>query len=574
MKIDNRGIALLLAAFSLAACGGDAGESAEPKRETEAAAEKRIASGDAGESSAAVEAEERQRAEAPAGKEEPDSPTVPDAYFGELRWEPVEEPIRAEDRERDSVVLLVADALNVRHLAIYAYERPTSPALERLANGGTVFTGHVSNSSWTRPSFTTIVTGLPKKRHRVELKGPPLVFDIETLAERFLKAGYRTAGIVGNPLIREVWGYAQGFQYWEDIKTMEVRGFPPDEILMDRALRWLERTGDEPFFLVMFLTAPHPPYKPPSKARRFLEEVPEGDYNEHPFKEYTEPMPREEHLRVVAAYDDEVAYMDRQIGRLLDFLERSGRDEDTSIIFTADHGELFGQHNCYLHAYHMWEQALRVPLVIASPRLPAGGTLEDRPTTHVDLAPTALELAGLDRPAGDELPGKSLLRLLAEPEGHRPRVLFSQYNAHGVRRQAIRKGGLKLVHHHRVEMRAEGDLNELHPHLEDRPDPRQLPTLAWEKERYELYDLKRDPAEKRDLFSKRRESPELLELTAALRKRIAGGEDGAPGKLSQELIDALEAAGYLRRADESEASSEDEKKSEPDEDEPEKPERS
>ncbi|MFO8073212.1 MAG: sulfatase [Polyangia bacterium] len=574
MRSYWKGIVFSIAALSLVACGGDGGENAEPKRETKAAADRRVASGDAGERSPAGKAEKQQRAETAGEKAKQDPPSVPDAYFGELPWESVEEPIRVEDRERDSVVLLVADALNVRHLGIYGYERPTSPELERLANRGTVFTGHVSNSSWTRPSFTTIVTGLPKKRHHVELEGPPLVFDIETLAERFLKEGYRTAGIVGNPLIREVWGYAQGFQYWEDIKTMEVRGFPPDEILMDRALRWLESTGDEPFFLVMFLTAPHPPYKPLPKARRFLEKVPEGDYNAHPFKEYTEPMPREEHLRVVAAYDDEVAYMDRQIGRLLDFLERNDRDGDTSIIFTADHGELFGQHGCYLHAYHMWEQALRVPLVIASPRLPARGTLEDRSTTHVDLAPTALELAGLERPSRDELPGKSLLRLLAEPEGHRPRVLFSQYTAHGVRRQAIRKEGLKLVHHHRVESRTETDLNELHPHLEDRPDPRELPSLAWDGERYELYDLIRDPGEERDLFSRRRESPELLELTAALRKRIAGGEDGAPGKLSQELIEALEAAGYLRRADESEASSEEKKKSETDEDESEEPERS
>jgi len=523
-------IAIVLACSLAVSCGSSEPESREKDRERPRAAKTSKRAASPGEPADAAPA--RREVEIPPLAE-------PLAYFGDLPYERLTAPVEIERQEGAPVILLVADALTARHLGAYGYERDTSPNVDRLAEAGLLLSNYVSNSSWTRPSFTTIVTGLPKSMHHVELNTPPVKAEITTLAERFLEAGYRTAGFVGNPLIRDVWGYDQGFQEWQDVVKMGVEAFPPDETLVDRALAWMDDVGDDPFFLTMFLTSPHPPYTPPRDHRRFLSRAPKGQVIEVPYREYRRPLPKGDRERIIAAYDDEISYMDSEIGRLLEHLEGKGILESAIIAFTADHGEMFGQHNCYLHAYHMWEPALRVPFLLVAPGLQKRGVVDDRPFTHVDAAATLLDLAGIDR---EDLPGVSIAEALETPAKGRDRVLFSQYNAHGVQRQAIRKGRFKLVHHYKVDPRAEKDLNSLHPGLV-RPHPRDLPSLAWDAERYEVYDLAADPGEEKDLFEERRSAPETLELLTELEPHL--GDEGEIGELSSELIDALVAAGYI-----------------------------
>lgn len=484
-----------------------------------------------------------------AAEKEPEGPgplKAPAAYFGDLGFDRLDEAVEVAARKKDSIILLVADTMNARHLSVYGYERPTSENIDALARDGVLYTNYISNSSWTRPSMTTIMTGLPKKDHKVELNGPPVVASIETLAERFRKEGYVTYGISGNPLIRERWGYDQGFRYWHDVKSLGTKGFPPDQVLMRPVIKWLETVEDEPFFLMMFLTAPHPPYRPLPEWRKFLKTVPRGEINEHPFKEYREPLPEDEHDRIVAAYDDEVRYMDHLIGDLVATLKERGRAGNTSIMFTADHGEMFGQHNCYLHSYHMYEQTLHLPMIIHSPRVPVKKVYDDRPFTHIDIAPTLMDLAGLQVPK--DLPGKSMIAAMADPDGHRERILFSQYNAHGVRREAVRNARHKLVHHHKVEARAAHALNELHPSLDNRPDPRNLPSLAWDEEKWKYFDLVEDPEESEDVYAEHKDSAEVKELVAAIEEH-ADIEVEKTAELSEELLEALEAAGYINRDD-------------------------
>ncbi len=464
------------------------------------------------------------------------------AYFGELPYERLDAPLKTPGLDGKSVVLLVIDALNVKHLSGYGYTRKTSPNIDDLASSGLVLTNYVSNSSWTRPSYTTIITGLPKSAHKVELEGGwRLEPEIKTLAERFKSAGYRTASFTSNPLVRKSWGFDQGFQVYEDPATLDRKAFFPDRLLVEMAEKWLDANRERPFFLVVFLTAPHTPYRPPTEPRTFLKEVASGKIIEHPFKEYLKPLKEADHERIVAAYDDEIAYMDKQVGRLLAYLETIGRKDDTVIALTADHGEVFGDHNCYTHTYHMWEPALRVPFILKFPGQKQMGVYDDRPFTHIDVAPTLLRLVGVEYDA-KELTGLAITDTLASPEANRSRFLFSQYNAHGIRRQAVRKDGLKLVHHHEVEKRAEKSLNELESHVEQ-ADPKDLPTLAWDGERYEFFDLSKDPKEMTDLYEKAATNKELLELMAYLKDKT--GETGKPVELDPELIEALRNAGYM-----------------------------
>ena len=474
--------------------------------------------------------------------------SVSQAYFGSTSFKPLDAGVDVEPLHKGSVVLVVFDALNAKHLGAYGYARNTSPHIDGVAQNGLVLMNHVSNSSWTRPSFTTIITGLPKREHKVELKGGwRLEPHIKTLAERFRRQGYRTAGITGNPLVRKAWGFDQGFVLFEDPITLNVKAFPRDRLLVNRAIRWLESIGDQrPFFLVLFLTSSHPPYRPPEKPGQFLSTLPAGDIIEHPFKEYMEPLPILDHQRIVAAYDDEIAYMDGQVGRFLEYLRSSGRMDKTIIAMTADHGEVFGDHNCYLHAYHMWEPVLRVPFILRAPNLPLEGVYDERPFTHLDVAPTLLDLVGIPYNP-EELSGISVVKALGDLSLNRERIVFSQHNAHGVRRQAIRKGRWKVIHHHKVDERAARDLDELHPSV-IQPSPKDLPTLAWDEERYEFYDLSRDVREENNLFDSRENSPEFWTLLNALRPHVDG--EVSPGELTEEMVRALENAGYLRTSPE------------------------
>ena len=470
---------------------------------------------------------------------------TPKTYFGDLGRLHVTAPVAFAPPDRGSAVLIVVDALNVRHLGAYGYERNTSPRIDAFSKQSLMLTNYIANSSWTRPSFSTIITGLTKQQHKVELNGNTMREEIVTVAERFRSAGYHTAAFVGNPLLRQIWGFGQGFRTYEDTKSLG-KAFAPDRVLADKAMQWLERVGDTPFYLMVFFTAPHVPYRPPAIYRDFLKQAPEGPVIEYPFREYTKPLSEADQARIVAAYDGEVQYVDSQIGRIIDYLKRTHRLDRTSVIVTADHGELFGRHNCYVHSWHMWEQALRVPFLLYAPGLSqAAGLIDDRPFTHADIAPTLLHLAGLNHDIPDHM-GVSIVDRLAEPLAGRNRPLFSQYNAHGVRRQAVRRGPLKLIHHHAVSPEALKHVNSLHPDIPS-GDPASYPSLALDGERYELYDLVEDPDEVVDLFAERKGSAALEELMGTLDSVVSGAtvRPTAP-TLPDETLEALRNAGYIQ----------------------------
>jgi arylsulfatase A-like enzyme len=470
---------------------------------------------------------------------------VPLARYGEPARPRISAPWEVTPLANGSTVLIVIDALNVGHLSSYGCGRPTTPRIDRLADEGIRFTNWVSVSSWTRPSFATMITGWPKRLHGVELGGARIGRNHRTIAQVYRKAGFRTAAFMGNPLLRGSFGFQQGFEVYED--TTDHGAFPRARVLVDKALGWLKRTGDRPFFLLVFLTDPHTPYRPPEDFRGFLAEAGATSNIEYPLREYEQPLPEAEHRAIVAAYDGEVAYADSQVGRLLDGLEALGLRERTTIALTADHGENFGEHGCYLHSYHMWEPVLRVPFVLASPAIPVRGVVEDRPYTHLDLLPTLTGLSGVEPPA--DLTGRSYGRDLRDPGVNRGRWIFSQYNANGVRRQAVRLGRWKLIHHNAVDP---GRFRRALMHQQEitdvpRADPLKLPSVAFDAERFELYDLVDDPGEQKNLYDVKQGEPFVADMKEQILKRSSNPPKNQPApELSPETLEALKAAGYIR----------------------------
>ncbi|MBN2714947.1 MAG: sulfatase [Deltaproteobacteria bacterium] len=433
---------------------------------------------------------------------------------------------------RRSILLIVVDALNASHMGVYGYHRNTTPNLDTIAREAVVFSNWTSTSSWTRPAFTTILTGVPKSVHGMELTDKKLPSKLRTMAERFKAKGYRTGAFVGNPLIQKKWGYNQGFEVFKDVS--DYGDFPPATTVVKGAIDWLDTVLDTPFMGVLFLTDTHAPYEAPKESRTFSREY--QDIITMPPREVTKPFSPNETEGIIAAYDDELHYADTQIGRLVDWLKSKGLYENIAVVVTGDHGEIFGDHNCYQHAYHMWQPVLRVPFIVKSPDLKKAGMV-DRLAGHLDTMPTLMHLAGLTQKTDF---GNSVFDV--DDVSKDNKIAVSAYDARGVKRQAARLGDLKLVRYEKVSPVAfEGKGKKSKIWMEN-------PSLQLPGPRYELFDLDADPNELNNIFTAYDDRTILEKLQRTLRSEKTGTQkhsEKSVNQLDDETLRALKAAGYI-----------------------------
>jgi len=385
-------------------------------------------------------------------------------------------------------LLLTVDTLRADRLGGYGFPDGTSPALDRLAKRAAVFTDCVSVSSWTMPAMGTLGTGLPPSEHGMVYWHLPLADVPETLSEVLSGAGVSTA-FFGNPIPR-LPGLERGFGTWS---THEG----DDAAAVDGALRWLARTGGDRFLWVHLLS-PHAPYDPIPQTIR-----PRPGLD-----------PRE------AAYDAEIRTVDRHVERLL-----RGIDDDTGVLFTADHGETLTEREelSFDHGKVLFEELLRVPCVLRLPSEPA--RLATGTVTLADVAPTVCDWFGEEPPVGAY--GRSLLpaasgRGPAPAAGATPTLAFvaeDEPPARRDRRWAVRGGGWKAIYN-------------------------------VDRDRWELYDLASDPGEQQDVAD---EHPDILEQRA---RTLGSWREAHPmpripfeRRFSSEELERLQSLGYLGGAD-------------------------
>ena len=389
----------------------------------------------------------------------------------------------------DRVVLISVDTLRADHVGCYGASRAHTPTLDAVARRGVRFDAAVSPAPPTLPSHATLLTGLDPPQHGVRDNSVfSLAEEIPTLAERFREAGFATAAFVGAMVLDRRHGLARGFDVYGDRMGVQRSGkanlpYPERraEAVVDEALAWMA-TGPERFFLWVHLYDPHVPYQPPPGFRAAFPDSP---------------------------YDGEIAYADAQLARLLAALERGGPADRTLLVVTSDHGESLGEHGFTTHGYSIYEATQRVPLLMRGPGLPAGRVVTE-PVGLTDIAPTLLEVAGLDPLATTS--GEALDRVIAGDMGGRvaymetlaPQLQFGWSPLRGVR-----------TRRHRY-VRA--------------PRP-------------ELYDLGEDPRESRNLAGS---LPDLVaELDGALQERLGGERAVEPvALLSEEERARLESLGY------------------------------
>ena len=265
-----------------------------------------------------------------------------------------------------SLILIVADALHAEHLGCYGATRATSPNLDGLAQQGVLFERAYSQTSWTVPSITSLFTGRDQEQHGVRALGLALGAAPVTLAEMFQAAGYRTAAFIQNGIVGAHSGLDRGFDLFTEWTGDERDRLQPDVI------EFLRHPGDEPFFLYVHYLPPHEPYTPPEPfLTRFGPGPGDGiDGSPPSIHRLNQKQPGPEDpdvVRMASLYDGHVAYFDSLLGEIVAVIQSENLASRVALVQTADHGEAFGQHRFIGHNLHVYEEMVRIPLVVWAP---------------------------------------------------------------------------------------------------------------------------------------------------------------------------------------------------------------
>lgn len=425
----------------------------------------------------------------------------------------VDEPKSKNSSQAPNVILFLVDTLRADALGAYGNDVVETPAIDRFAREGALFERAFAQSSWTRPSVTSILTGLHPSVHGVERRGSLLSPAVTFLPEVLREHGYRTGFLATNPNVGSFFGYSRGFDDFLELYERRQRGrVSPQELVarsdqvVDRAKEWMEEVS-EPFFLVVFVVDPHFPYEPPPDFNRYV------DRNVRTPGQAPGQDPRH------ALYFGEVAFVDHSFGELMDYLGKRGLSERTISILTSDHGEEFFDHGQIGHGKALYDESLHVPLIFRWPGRIEAGRRIDTPVQLVDLMETILGLARLPVPQLQD--GRPLFHQPTDPA-----PLFASLKLDGRNQWSVCAYPWKLI----VDQSSDESL---------------------------LFDLSSDPEEMRDLSD---EHPDRVrELRGWIAERIESDrrrsmmvhQAGQPGEgseeeLSEDARKALRELGYIK----------------------------
>ena len=435
-----------------------------------------------------------------------------------------------------NVILITIDSLRADHLSCYGYDKETAPFLCKLSQDTVFFTDAYSVGPLTRCSIPCILTGTYSSRFPDNIiKINYLSEKRKTLAEIFKEAGYKTAGFHNNPHLASEFNYNRGFDNFEDfeayfypiLKLPREKGphfiiknirllfervfyrmsYLPAKEINREVLRFLKTYKDNRLFLWIHYMDVHHPYLDHKKwkgnryARKLYKKM----------LERPDSLSKDEINALIALYDGEISYIDFYIEELISRLKTAGLYENSLIVITSDHGDEFLDHGGFSHPPKLYEELIRVPLIIRFPHDKYKRRIIREPVSLLDLAPTMMDAAGID--INHDLHGESLIPIVENGMRYKERAIISEY---GIHLFSIRKGFYKLIYDDRTKLR-------------------------------ELYNLKIDPKEAHNLAAK--EVTILTELEKLLSdhiSKIPRGQNGEEEKMYDENIKRrLRALGYV-----------------------------
>lgn len=353
-----------------------------------------------------------------------------------------------------NIIILTIDALRADHVSFLEYERDTTPRLTEFSNRCAVFKSAYAASSHTRESVPALLSG----HYPADVVTDRFSRNAATLP-MLLSDEYATAGFHSNPYISRAYGYDDGFDMFDDDLRMGQNKFFAliqrvfDKFLLnrgqyharaedinDRAVSWLSSlAGTEPFLLWNHYMDVHGPYNPPEGYSEWSDTVSNAEAQRLYDKLSGDESPTDEEVVLAKnLYDGEIRYVDAQIGAFLDMLQTRGLLENSIVMVTSDHGDLFGEYGQYTHPRYLYPELTRVPMLVSGANVTPRNI--SAPTSTLDIVPTTLDAAGDQSLA---LPGQTLLA----PERLAPdRSVFSSVTGEGanneIRRFAVQTSDL------------------------------------------------------------------------------------------------------------------------------------
>jgi arylsulfatase A-like enzyme len=399
----------------------------------------------------------------------------------------------ATDERPRNVLLITLDTVRADRLGTYGYAGAQTPNLDALAARGVRFDDAVAPSPITGPSHAAMFTGFYPGRLGVRDNATtPLPEDAVTLAALAHERGMATGGFIGAFILDRPYGFANGFEHFgsgfERVESgREANAERRGDLVVDDALAWLgSLPAERPFFAWVHLYDAHADYAAPE-----------------PFGSRFRDNP----------YDGEVAFVDAQVGRLLEALRARNALDDTLVVAIADHGEALGDHGEDEHGVFLYDEVIRIPWIVAGPGARRGHVVTEQ-VRAIDLMPTVLDALGMEVPAG--LDGESLVALLnggareeappAYAESHYPRLHYGWSEL-----RAIRAEGWKAV----------------------------------EAPRPELYNLREDPGELRNLYEARQALADRMIEQASRLGREMDARASPVLAADRETLDRLRSLGYV-----------------------------
>jgi arylsulfatase A-like enzyme len=416
-----------------------------------------------------------------------------------------------------NVILISIDTLRADHLEAYGYARKTAPNIARLAATGVLFSNAYAQAPWTLASMASLHTGLYPHQHGALTFNTRIRDEATTLAEALKDINYFTIGITSAWFTTRSYGFAQGFDIFDQSQTAGADSVTGRGIT-DSAIRYLQQHRGRKFFLWIHYFDPH------------------GDYVRHPTYGYAngysgllrsvlapahlnhvkDRLQAEDRQYVLDVYDEEIAYTDEAIGQLLQAVQKLDLLGRSIIVLTADHGEEFLERDKIGHGTKLYQELIHVPLIVAGITGVAFHSTEE-PVEIRSVGRTILNLCGASKV---HFPGADLLTRQKSAEVQNRGVIFSE-GSHAAgsddRREAAINWGWKLIHN-------------------------------YDDDSYELYDLQEDRQERRNLSRGTQDQQRIAVLLARELNGFRASVHAAatPIKLSEEELKRLRSLGYIK----------------------------
>ena len=448
-------------------------------------------------------------------------PVLALAFFVSLKY--------LEASRRPNIILITLDALRPDHLGCYGYKRNTSPNIDKIAKEGVIFTQAIAQSSHTAPSNASLISSTYPNIHNVIDWGYQFSSAIsKTLPVALKEHGYSTAFISDQLALPLIKGFENGFDTFNTVNTFTFGPINTRKQVIDItdwAIDWIENNRGKKFFLWVYYIDPHGPYLPPPPYNRmFIRDqyyssnktipISEDNYSQVSighiprYLSYNNIMNADYYI---AQYDAEIRHIDDQIGRLLQELKKHNLGKNTLIIINSDHGEAMGEHNRYFcHANSLYDELIKIPLIIKWSGKICPGMKNGIQVNSIDIMPTILDVLGIAK--YKFMQGNSLMPLLGSRKYAFPVFTYSEF----LERKSVRTLEWKLIY-------------------------------DSQNRRYELYNLKNDPAELNDVSATEEEQFEFLKqkLGEYINNSVPQSKIAAPG-LSWDEKEKLKSIGYAQ----------------------------